>query len=239
MRTLALLSALFLIAGCGDEDPDAAAGSDGPTLSSVTVDESVEEDACAVLTPTLVSEATGAPAGLEGNGFMKGMCAYGWDDENHASIGELRVYDDAERAGRMFAQHTATVTRGDMRAGFDAMGDVLESQRESGEVSDEQAEGVGAMTEAFEDVAVGEGDDDEVMTSYEPVSGIGDEAAIDESESMGEYGTDYQSTLWVRRGNAIFAVRALMYGPDGEFDRAASAEATRALGRAVAAALDS
>lgn len=236
MRTLPLISVLLLAAGCGAADAPAEASADGPSLSDVTVDASVEDDACGVLTPDLVAEAVGAPAGLDGNAFMSGMCVYTWgDDEDVASIAQLEVYDDAEEAARWFAQSTATMTRGDYRRGFEAIGDQVEAQAEDGEISADQAEGAGAFADALgESVA---GDDAEVVSAYEPVTGIGDEAAIEEGEKttevMGMSVTDYVSVLWVRRGNAVFSVRTQVHDAAGNVDTGATARATRALGRAV------
>lgn len=229
MRTLSLL-AVSLLAGCGGDAP-----ADRP-LAAVTVDESVEDDACALLTPALVAEAAGAPAGLDGDAFMSDMCVYSWGD-NSASISQVSVYDDAEQAARRFETFTATLTRGDVREQFEAIGDQIDAQRDAGEVTDAQATAAGAMAEGFGDRAAGRGDESEVVTAYAPVSGIGDQAAISEGDKTAHGRTYHESNLWVRRGNAVFMVTAMIHRAPGDVDATATAAATRALGRAVAAHL--
>ncbi len=49
--------------------------------------------------------------------------------------------------------------------------------------------------------------------------------------------TNYISTMWVRRGNAVFMVSARILDAAGSLDPARTGEATRALGRSVATAL--
>ncbi len=176
MRTFPL--ALLLLAGCADSDVPPGSPPDARPAREVVIDASAEDDACAVLTPALVSEVAGAPADAEGIGLMRGTCTYTWGEpESSATLSQLRVYDDAEQARRFFAQATATMTRGDYRRGMEAIGDQVERQREAGELSDPEADGAGALADGLGD-AVAEGEEDEVISAFAPVAGVGDEAAI-------------------------------------------------------------
>lgn len=212
-RLAASLSALTLAFGCGD-DGAAHEASGEPEVEAeaeaeVATDEAAERDApssalfpqrdgarrtggpteevaCGFLTAARAAELLEAP---EGELVPQGDCAYRWESNaevGYASVTRLYVYDSVAGARESF--RTATADRGSD-----------DTQAEAAAIHEAAAERLGGEGRAAHGSlrAAVEGAAD-FAQRYEPVEGIGDEAAF----------ARHDGSLIVRLANARFAVTA-------------------------------
>ncbi len=185
----------------------AVAGEAGGALSEeARFDKKLRKEACALLTPKMVADAFGVPAG-ELKQMKVGGCLYkrkSGEEIVEASIMTVRVHDSEKRAAAWFANATKNRTKEEVGKQLEeikkrAQGHEKIDTKQKKETAGKVVDLVGGMTpdEGFQ---------------YEDVPGVGDEARVNVGDGK----------VRVRLDNLTFAVTAYQgkRAPEPDFSQA-------------------
>jgi hypothetical protein len=210
VATALLVGLLTLGAGCG-ADASSSASADAAPASDSAFTKADVENACALLTPAMVRQATGVPdtASLEKIAIppqtdTPTACSFVWegaDKKARGQIAEISVHSDPEAAAMWFRDQTPTLSKKEMQARLEG---ATEAAEDEGSISADDAESLQSIADGLSNDASGK------STVYVDVEGIGTRARV---ELKGAMSTSYGT--FVQYKNVTFETVAY-YGPTAE-----------------------
>ncbi len=207
MAGIALLS--LALQGCGSPDDAAAASvvaqadavagevtqTAAPTEARLFDRDTVKGDGCPLLSAADVAEVAGLAA-ADVRGIQAMDCVYEWEG-GHAIVHSIRVHRTTKRGRDHYARATRNMTAEEVRESVEALDKRMDAKAAAGEITQDQAAIVGALTGVI-------GDQEVTNTALD---GIGDQASHEGTRIM------------VLVGNVTFDIKA---NGERDFDLALS-----------------